>query len=140
MNPKKIRRIYLSSILLMISSCSAQSIIYEPLGIMDKPLPTIKIYTKAKKEEKNNIKYFIIDDKTLAILKSYISKNFIKSKIDREYQYGSYKITYVRGSEKIEYVIEPKQVSYIFFQQQLPLIYSNKELYEELNILLKRLK
>lgn len=140
MNLKKTRGIYLFFILLMISSCSAQSIIYEPLGIMDKPLPTIKIYTKVKKEENKNIKYFIVDDKTFALLKSYISKNFVKSKVDREYEYGSYKITYIRDSEKIEYVIEPKQVSYIFFQQQLPLVYSNKELYEELNTLLKRLK
>ncbi|AWG26974.1 hypothetical protein [Flavobacterium kingsejongi] len=140
MKLKNIKRIYLFSILFMVSSCAAQSIIYEPVGIMDKPLPTIEIYTKEKKKERNNVKVFIVNDKTFALLKKHISNNVIKSKVGEEYQYGSYKVSCTNGSEKIEYIIESKEASHIFFQQQLSIVKQDKQLYEQLNTLLMRLR
>jgi hypothetical protein len=120
-------------------SCSAQKLVYEPIGESDKPLPTIQIITK----EDNNLieKTFIVNKETFRILKKYVSNKLDKKQIpiNTGYEYGSYKIIYSNGSKRIEYIIDSRDKSRIFFQGQLELIKINPKLYKEIEVLIKRI-
>ncbi|MGG9963502.1 hypothetical protein [Ferruginibacter sp. SUN106] len=123
----------------VLSSCSSQKLVYEPLGIMDKPLPTIEIITKQYKDLNRNV--FTVDKKTFSLLLKYVRNKLNENpvQIKTDYEYGSYKIIYFWGSKKIEYIIESKEKSRMFFQGQLELINANTKFYKEIEILLARI-
>lgn len=124
----------------ILTSCSSQKVVYEPLGIMDKPLPTIEIV--AKQQLNLNSKVFELDKKTFDLLEKYIKSKFNQNsaQVKMEYEYGTYKVIYSHGSKKIEYIAEAKEKSKEFFKGQLELVKSNQKLYKKIEELVKRLQ
>lgn len=133
--------IYSLICLLIFTSCSAQKLVYEPLGEMDKPLPTIVIAT-TKIQKTTNEKSFVVDKAVFQSLVKY-TKDHLGNKSNTtkgNYEYGCYKITFYTGAEKTEYIIDSRTESWSFFNEQLLLVISNEDLHNELEVLLKRLK
>lgn len=129
--------------ILFLTSCNSQSIIvFEPLGIMDKPLPTIKIFTKGQITENDSVKMFITDNSTVNSLKNYIENNLVKeiSKKEVEFEYGAYKVKVLEGNAETIYILKTRVDSYDFFKNQIRYIDSNNKLSNELKVLLKRLE
>lgn len=129
--------------ILFLTSCNSQSIIVlEPLGIMDKPLPTIKIFTKGQIIENDSVKMFITDKSTVNSLKNYIESNLVKeiSKKEVEFEYGAYKVKVLKGNAETIYILKTRVDSYDFFKNQIRYIDSNNKLSNELKVLLKRLE
>lgn len=129
--------------ILFLTSCNSQSIIVlEPLGIMDKPLPTIKIFTKGQIIENDSVKMFITDKSTVNSLKNYIESNLVKeiSKKEVEFEYGAYKVKVLKGNAETIYILKTRVDSYDFIKNQIRYIDSNNKLSNELKVLLKRLE
>src|SRR5690606_1400640 len=129
--------------ILFLTSCNSQSIIvFEPLGIMDKPLPTIKIFTKGQITENDSVKMFVTDNSTVNSLKNYIENNLVKeiSKKEVEFEYGAYKVNVLEGNAETIYILKTRVDSYDFFKNQIRYIDSNNNLSNELKVLLKRLE
>jgi len=134
------RILFVTLCFLILTSCSAQKLIYEPLGEMDKPLPTIEIDVN-QLQKSDNVKAFVLDTKTFNLLVNYTREQLGKSdNVKTEYEYGCYKVSYYVGSKKIDYILASKENSRNFFNGQKGIIISNQELYKELEVLLKRLK
>lgn len=125
--------------LLTNTSCSGQKLVYESIGITDKPLPTINIVTS--KQDHLDSKTFIVDKMTFSRLEKYIKTKLSKKKGTNKYgyDYGSYKIIYSNGSRRTEYIIDSIDKSRSFFHEQLEIVSSNPELYSEIETLLKRI-
>ncbi|MDR4953811.1 hypothetical protein REB14_16650 [Chryseobacterium sp. ES2] len=125
--------------LFALTSCASQELIYEPIGISDKPLPIFRITTKKHQDLNNDI--YVVDRSTFSLLKDGVlnKKNENTNKSDNIFEYGSYKITYLDNSKRRTYIIDSKQKSYIFFQEQLEQVKSNEKLYDRIKVLLKRM-
>lgn len=128
--------------------CNAQSIMYEPYGPMDKPLPTIEIKIKDSDSlidfyriNHRNIYVQFIDKKDFRKLIKYVKQKDtdVKYILKHNYSYGTYKVTYTDGGNSFEYMIMPHEESGRFFAEQLYLVTSNRYLYEELQLLIQRL-
>lgn len=131
--------LFVAMYLSILTSCTSQKLVYEPIGIMDKPLPTIEIVLK-NNQKSDNDKIFVIDKDTFEKLLNYIQNQFDEKSNKFEDEYGCYLITYHVGSKKYDYILNSKSKSVIFFSGQIDIIKSNKDLYQELEVLLKRLK
>ncbi|MNQ28933.1 hypothetical protein D3C85_422330 [compost metagenome] len=135
-----ITRAFLFIFIFSLTSCSSQKMIYESIGIMDKPLPTIEI-TLIQNEKSDSDRIFIVDKKTFELLKNYMYVQLDKKRAvtENDYEYGAYKISYYSGSKKTEYMLESKEQSIIFFSGQKRILKPEDELYKEIEVLLKRL-
>ncbi|NDJ00121.1 hypothetical protein GWA97_13605 [Flavobacterium sp. LaA7.5] len=118
-------------------SCSAQSIIYQATGVMDKPMPTITIKSEGSEDTKSKI--YIVSEEVFDELKKYIIKQIRDEDIKPAYDFGSYRIIYTKGATKLEYVIESSDNTIPFFKNQLEMITDNQQLYEKMKEVLKRL-
>jgi hypothetical protein len=131
------------ALLACITSCTAQQkIIYTHIGISDKPICTIEILLSEQKDTSNFCrKIFLVDKGTFRLLKSYVKKsdNHISTVETMEYPYGTFKVLLLEKSKKYEIIIS-KEESIAFFGNQLPLLSSNIKLYNEIEVLLNRLK
>lgn len=135
-------QVFLIILELTATSCSTQKIIYEPIGIMDKPLPTIEICLKHYKKSEND-KVYVLDKTSFNLLSNYLTEKLGDKNADNQskhYEYGCYKITYYVGRTKTDYILAKKNESYTFFDSQRDIIKSNDELKKEIEILLNRLK
>lgn len=124
---------------LAVTSCFSQELVYEPIGISDKPLPIFRITTK-KHQASNDI--YVIDKKTFSLLKNNIlgKKKQEINEFTNIFEYGSYKVTYTDNSKKITYyIIDSKQKSRLFFKEQLKQLKPSDKLYNDIEILLKRI-
>ncbi|MFC6096434.1 hypothetical protein ACFPVY_07220 [Flavobacterium qiangtangense] len=125
---------------LAVTSCNSQQLLYEPIGEMDKPLPKIAIKINNDKENKGS-KVFILDKNTFELLRNYVVDTSLRTYVgdNYNYEYGCYMVTYFTDSKKIEYIIKSRDESRNFFDGQLQIIKSNIQLYNEINVLIKRL-
>lgn len=117
-------------------SCKSQMIIiYEPVGLSDKPLPKLYIQESCKDD---SVKCFNLDTESFELLRQYIKKYESLSAIvnGSEYPYGAYKVTLMDK----EFVLSDKKNSYLFFKNQLIFLQKNEALYKETKALLKRLE
>jgi hypothetical protein len=137
------------TVVLVLSAvvCNSQSILYEPVGPMDKPLPAFEI--KIRKNETlidhyrpHSFRYItFIKKKDFRKLRKYIKYKNTNDKYDPKfgYPYGTYRITYTNGNSVIEYVILPDESSKLFFEEHLKFSASNQYLYDILQRLILRL-
>lgn len=127
----------------------SQSIVFEPVGDMDKPLPTISVYIsdnqKPKLFEENDefaFSYFL-EEKSFSILKKTIDyrKTNNSTNIDPNYDFGAYRIIYTEanGKQTLDFILPSHKESYIFFKEILPLVSSNHYLHEKIEMLIQRL-
>ena len=127
----------------ILFSCSSQEkIIFAHIGISDKPILTIEILYEQKDTSDIYKKTFIIDKKQFCLLKSYMKNNGNHISIIKpmEYSYGSFKVILQENSKKHEWIIINREDSIVFFNNLLPLLHSNIKLYNEIEVLLKRLR
>lgn len=142
--------ILLVQMLLLLSNCSSQTLIFRPYGIIDKPLPHIEI-----REIKNDLKkefdlgkdglkttyIFYVETSTFKLIQdavvNYDSK--IKYNSNTNYEFGTYKILLKDSSQTLEYMLLANKNSFNLFKQILPLTKSNNRLQEEITLLLNRL-
>ena len=131
------------SLLASIMSCTAQQkIVYTHIGISDKPICTIEIKLYEQKDTLDLCKkIFLVDKDTFRLLKSYVKKsdNHISTVEPMEYPYGTFKVLLLGRSKKHETIISTEK-NIDFFSNQLPLLCSNAELYNEIEVLMNRLK
>jgi hypothetical protein len=124
----------------MITSCKVQKITYQPMGIMDKPLPQIFIGNKCEHSELN---CFILNKSDLDILIGFISENYSMAKLDSvgiTYPYGAYKIIIKEGHKQKYIILLNKKQSQAFFENQLPYLKNNEKLVKRILLLINRLK
>jgi hypothetical protein len=115
----------------------AQELIFEPIGIMDKPMPIIKILTNFDALPDANT--FIVNEETFNELVKYTISNQTTNVINDEiYNFGTYKITYLTSLEKVEYIVTGDECI-DFFRGQLGLVKAHNKLYDRIIIILKRL-
>lgn len=123
------------------TSCSAQKLVFEHIGISDKPLPTIEININHV-EESNIIHAFVVDRKTFELYenytKTYFEKNIATDTLD--YDYGTYKVTLYSDSKTTDYFLESKEKSYAFFNRFIEVVNLNEDPYKTIWYLLRRLK
>lgn len=121
-------------------SCKSQTLIlYESIGLMDKPLPEIRIQEFCNEE--SNIKCFVLDKSNLKLLGQYIEKyKEVGHLHNNEYPYGAYKVILNTGKMEKKIVLPDKEEAYLFFKHQLELLQKNEKLYNEIKVLLKRLE
>lgn len=126
--------------IVMITSCKAQKITYQPMGIMDKPLPEIFLGNKC---EHTVLNCFILDRPDLDILIGFISENYSMAKLDSveiTYPYGAYKIIIKEGHTQKYIILKNKKESQLFFENQLPYLKNNEKLVKKILLLTNRLK
>lgn len=123
------------------TTCMAQKLVFEHVGISDKPLPTIEI--NINKVEKSDFIYrtYVVDKKTFEIYENYTTSYFDKNALTKEvdYDYGTYKVTVYSNTKTTEYFLESKEKSYAFFKGFIEIVKSNDKLYKEIWYLLERL-
>lgn len=125
---------------MMITSCKAQKITYQPIGIMDKPLPEIFIGNKCEEGELN---CFVLDEYDLQVLAEFITENYPIVKMDSTnstYPYGAYKIIIEAGNKDEYIILNNKKESQDFFENQLPYLQKNEKLVSKILALTIRLK
>ena len=126
--------------IVMITSCNAQEITFQPMGIMDKPLPEIFIGNKCEHSELN---CFILNRSDLDILIGFISENYSMAKLDSveiTYPFGAYKIIIKEGHKQKYIILLNKKQSQAFFENQLPYLKNNEKLVKKILLLINRLK
>lgn len=129
-------------IILFLTSCSSQiRIIYEPIGIMDKPLPTIEIGQIV--DNKEEVSSFVTNKRIVNRLVNHIESSLTKELSEENelgYDYGAYKITVLKDDNKTVYILSSQRASYDFFKNQMELVGADSGIYKELETLIKRLK
>lgn len=115
----------------------AQELIFEPIGIMDKPMPIIKILTNLDALPEADT--FIVNEETFNELVKYTTSNQTTNVIDDEtYNFGAYRITYLTSLEKVEYIVTADKCI-DFFRGQVGLVKAHNKLYDRIIVVLKRL-
>jgi len=127
-------------VLFSLFSCSSQTvIIYESIGIMDKPLPHIEIgnYIGDNRE----IKYFVLDKQIINKLSRNIENNIdlLTTETATNREFGVYQITVLKAGEKKIYLLNSRKESLVFFRNQLKILKKDTEVYKEFELLIKRI-
>lgn len=127
--------------LLSMTSCSSQSIYYEPIGYSDKPLPSIELkMTKDSIADYRNIKrVFSVNVKEFERITCFIARNDLAEKKDgsnSEFPYGAYQLTIETGKV---YLLPNKEASLIFFENQLKFI-TDSRIRQEFELIITRLR
>src|SRR5690606_17510153 len=127
-------------ILLCLFSCTSQTaIIYEPIGIMDKPLPKIEIGNCIGNDRET--KYFVLDKQIIDKLSRSIEDNLSYTTTDTvaNREFGIYKITILKNGSKSVFLLKSRKESVVFFQNQLKILDNNTDVYKEFELLIKRI-
>lgn len=126
--------------------CKSQVIIYEPIGIMDKPLAKIYIQTVCNTDNITNElqKCFVLDTYSLkSIAQSILKQQHTHPdtfNAATEYPFGSYIVTLLSDGRKKQLLLLNKKTSHLFFKQQLAILPKNSNLYPEIQLIINRLK
>ena len=141
------KNIIIVIILLFTVSGFSQSIVFEPRGNMDKPLPTISLYISDNQkselfEERDEFAFFyFLEEKFFSVLKKAIDYRKTNNSTNVDSDFGAYRIIYTdaNGKQALDFMLSSHKESYIFFKEILPLVSSNHYLHEEIEVLIRRL-
>jgi hypothetical protein len=134
-----LRQKILIMVIFTSSICKSQSIEFEPIGDIDKPLLSFCLGNIEKKAKKGcyqasiNVLQEIINN----IKTSYPECN--NSSTNTVNEFGSYRITVQDGVTKKQYIIKGKGRSCDLFANIIILLQNNIKLHNEINNLIKRL-
>ena len=127
--------------ILFLQNVDAKEIYFEPKGIMDKPLPTIKIKVGEKNYETGPFFHytFYVSKKEYRTIRNTVKNN---KRIDipkHVYPYGSYIISSKKLGRTKLYELNGKEESSHYFYELLNILESNSSLYLKIEYLYERL-
>jgi hypothetical protein len=128
-------------ILICINStvCRSQSIDFEPIGDIDKPLFSFCISSKVKKTKKDcyQVNTKILQEIATKIKIKFPTTTYLKSEKIKDF--GSYRITVIDGNDKKIYLSKGNNVSCLLFVDLNVYFKNEVKLWNGVNILIKRL-
>lgn len=127
-------------VLFSLLSCSSQNvIIYESIGIMDKPLPRIEIGNSIG--DNRETKYFVLDKQIINKLSINIENNIdlLTTETATNGEFGVYQVTILKDGVKKIYLLNSREESLVFFQNQLKILKEHTDVYKEFELLIKRI-
>lgn len=142
-------------ILLLAYIGHCQSIVFEPQGIMDKPMPLIELniihnsepykdFDSKKKEGQLPLYVFSINEITFSIILKNLKENKTNNNFNNSEsnEFGTYRIIHIDsgGNKTLDFILPSHKESYIFFKELLPLTSSNRHLYQKIESVAKRLE